>query len=82
MKHLKSALIATTLTLLAASPALSAQIDTSRTYSSGLLVGLFLGFCALIVVMQLVPSLIMLYGFIKGAFSKQARPRRQGAGVR
>jgi hypothetical protein len=82
MKHLKSALIGTTLSLLTVSPALAAHVDTSRTYSSGLLVGLFLGFCALIVVMQLVPSLIMLYGFIKGAFSKEAKPRRQGVGVR
>ena len=82
MKHLKTSLIALTLTLLASSPALAAHIDTSRTYSSGLLIGLFLGFCALIVVMQLVPSLIMLYGFIKGVFSKEAKPRRQGVGVR
>jgi len=82
MKHLKTSLIALTLTLLASSPALAAHIDTSRTYSSGLLIGLFLGFCALIVVMQLVPSLIMLYGFIKGVFSKETKPRRQGVGVR
>ena len=82
MKQLKTSLIALTLTLLAGSPALAAYVDTSRTYSSGLLIGLFLGFCALIVVMQLVPSLIMLYGFIKGVFSKEAKPRRQGVGVR
>ena len=82
MKHLKTALTGLTLSLLASSPALAAHIDTSRTYSSGLLVGLFLGFCALIVVMQLVPSLIMLYGFIKGAFSKESKTRRQGVGVR
>ncbi len=82
MKHLKPSIVALTLTLLAASPALAAQVDTSRTYSSGLLIGLFLGFCALIVVVQLVPSLIMLYGFIKGAFSKETKPRRQGVGVR
>ena len=83
MKHLKTCLIGLSLTLLAGSPALAAtHIDTSRTYSSGILIGLFLGFCALIVVVQLVPSLIMLYGFIKGVFSKEAKPRRQGVGVR
>lgn len=82
MKHLKTAIVALSLTLLAAAPALAGQIDTSRTYSSGLLIGLFLGFCALIVVMQLVPSLIMLYGFIKSIFARTAKPRRQGVGVR
>jgi len=82
MKTLKTAIVALTLTLLASSPALAAHVDTSRTYSSGILIGLFLGFCALIVVMQLVPSLIMLYGFIKGAFSKETKQRRQGVGVR
>jgi hypothetical protein len=41
-------------------------VDTSRTYSSGLLIGLFLAFCALLVVVQLMPSVMLLVGFIKG----------------
>ena len=41
-------------------------VDTSRTYSSGLLIGIFLAFCALLVVVQLLPSLMLLAGFIKG----------------
>ena len=45
-------------------PALA--VDTSRTYSSGLLIGFFLAFCALLVVVQLMPSLMLLVGFIKG----------------
>src|SRR5512139_3018716 len=45
-------------------PALA--VDTSRTYSSGLLIGIFLGFCALLVVVQLMPSVMLLVGFIKG----------------
>jgi hypothetical protein len=45
-------------------PALA--VDTSRTYSSGLLIGVFLAFCALLVVVQLVPSIMLLVGFIKG----------------
>ena len=45
-------------------PALA--VDTSRTYSSGLLIGIFLGFCALLVVVQLMPSIMLLIGFIKG----------------
>ena len=84
MKQLKTSLIALTLTLLAGSPALAAtHIDTSRTYSSGILIGLFLGFCALIVVVQLVPSIMMLVAFIREAMAKrQAKPKRQGVGVR
>jgi len=84
MKHLKTICTAAIATLFASSPvwAASGYVDISRTYSSGLLISLFLGFCALIVVMQLIPSLIMLYGFIKGALSKEAKPRRQGVGVR
>jgi hypothetical protein len=41
-------------------------VDTSKTYSSGLLIGIFLAFCALIVVVQLMPSIMLLVGFIKG----------------
>jgi hypothetical protein len=41
-------------------------VDTTKTYSSGLLIGIFLAFCALIVVVQLMPSVMLLIGFIKG----------------
>jgi hypothetical protein len=41
-------------------------VDTSKTYSSGLLIGIFLAFCALIVVVQLMPSVMLLIGFVKG----------------
>ncbi|MCK4508515.1 MAG: hypothetical protein KAU27_08245 [Desulfuromonadales bacterium] len=49
---------------LMADPALA--VDTSQTYSSGILVGAFLAFCALIVVAQLMPTLIILFSFVKG----------------
>jgi hypothetical protein len=45
----------------------AAHIDTSVTYNSGILVLAFAGFLALVVVMQVVPALISLYGMIKGA---------------
>lgn len=48
---------------LMADPALA--VDTSQTYSSGILVGAFLAFCALIVVAQLMPTLIILFSFVK-----------------
>lgn len=55
-----------TLALALASSAPAFAVDTSRTYSSGLLIGIFLAFCALIVVVQLAPSIMLLLGFIKG----------------
>jgi len=53
-------------------PALA--VDTSRTYSSGLLIGMFLAFCALLVVVQLLPSLMLLVGFIKGLARRTETP--------
>jgi len=41
-------------------------VDTAKTYSSGLLIAVFLAFCALLVVAQLMPSIMLLIGFIKG----------------
>lgn len=83
MKHLRTAFVGLALAVLASTPAWSAgnYVDTSRTYSSGILIGLFLGFCALIVVVQLVPSIIMLTSFIKQALGNR-KPKRQGVGVR
>ena len=63
MKTLKSTAMGI-LMLMLASPALA--VDTTTTYSSGILVGIFLGFCALIVVVQLMPTIMLLVGFIKG----------------
>ncbi len=39
--------------------------------SSSLLLTLFLGFFALIVVFQLVPAVLMFVGIVKGLFSRQ-----------
>lgn len=58
------------LSLLTASPAFA--VDTSQTYNSGLLVVGFLGFCALILMVQLFPALMMLFGWIKGLFKGAA----------
>jgi hypothetical protein len=55
-----------TLILSLASSLPAFAVDTSRTYSSGLLIGFFLAFCALLVVVQLMPSVMLLIGFIKG----------------
>ena len=55
-----------TMALAVASTVPAFAVDTTKTYSSGLLIGLFLAFCALIVVVQLMPSIMLLVGFIKG----------------
>jgi len=54
----------TTLTMsLFAMPAFA--LDTAKTYNSGILVLLFVGFCALIIVAQLVPAVLALFGLTK-----------------
>ncbi len=73
MKGYRSLLMGMSMLMIMASPAFA--VDTTKTYSSGILVGLFLGFCALIVVVQLMPTIMLLVGFVKGLLkgsSKQA----------
>lgn len=53
-------------------------VDTTQTYQSGYLVLLFLGVCALIVVAQMVPALILLMGTLS-AFFKRVRGREKVA---
>ncbi len=63
--------IFTTLSLILMSvPAMAA--DTSKVYNSGILVLLFVGFCALLVVAQLLPAVMSLFGMTKNA-AKSAR---------
>ncbi|MBN2645276.1 MAG: hypothetical protein JXR59_07380 [Desulfuromonadaceae bacterium] len=61
MKKLLSLVIAS---LMLASPAL-AETTAGRTDHSGILVWAFLGFCALIVVAQLLPALLVILGVVK-----------------
>ena len=63
MKKFRSLFLGIPMLALIAEPAFA--VDTTQTYSSGLLVGAFLAFCALIVVVQLMPTLIILAGFVK-----------------
>ena len=42
-------------------------VSTSRVYSSGIFVIGFLAFCALVVVVQLIPAIMTMWGMIKGA---------------
>ena len=64
--------IITTLTLsLFAVPAFA--VDTTQTYNSGILVLLFVGFCALLIVAQLVPAVLTLFGMTKEAVKQRGR---------
>lgn len=66
MKSLiKNIALSTLVTLLAVSPAFAAE----QTGNSGLLSWLFLGFCGLVVVGQLIPACVMAFGIAKGVFS-------------
>jgi DNA-binding NtrC family response regulator len=67
----------TTLSLILMSvPAMAA--DTSKVYTSGILVLLFVGFCALLVVAQLLPAVMNLMGMTKNA-AKNASAKRAHA---
>ena len=57
------AIITTISLILFAVPAFA--VDTTQTYNSGILVLLFVGFCALLIVAQLVPAVLTLIGMTK-----------------
>jgi len=42
-------------------------VSTNRVYSSGIFVLGFIAFCALVVVVQLIPAIMTMWGMIKGA---------------
>ncbi len=75
MFSIKSLLSSLVITLLLISPALA--VDTSVTYNSGLLVLLFVGFCALLIVAQLIPALLVLFGMTKAATRGLSEKRKQ-----
>lgn len=49
-----------------------AATEGRETDNSGLFVWIFLGFCALIVVAQLIPAAMMLFGVVKGVKKDKA----------
>jgi hypothetical protein len=53
-------------------------VDTTQTYQSGILVLVFLGVCALIIVAQMVPALILMLGTV-AAFAKKLRSKEKVA---
>ncbi len=78
MFPIKSVLSTIAITLMLVTPAFA--IDTAQTYSSGLLVMLLVGFCGLLVVAQLVPALLVLFGLTKAV--AQGLSEKRAAGVK
>jgi hypothetical protein len=76
MKNLLATTTGLALSLLLSSPALA--VDTTKVYNSGLLVLAFLGFCALIVVAQLLPAIFLLIGSLR-SMVKEAKKGRVAA---
>lgn len=59
------------LTTTAALASSDGTVSTNQVLISGPLILLFLGFCALVVVIQLIPAMITLYGMIRGALDNK-----------
>ena len=66
--------ISTLAILLAAAPSAFAS-TTTRVFSSSILVLAFVGFLALIVVIQLIPAIMALIGALKGLAKKDEDTR-------
>lgn len=80
MKPLNLLISFLTLGLAASQPAFAAS--TTTVYSSGILVLLFVGFCALVIVVQMIPALLTLWGMIIGLFTSKPREEVREIDVR
>jgi hypothetical protein len=69
MRTLSTVFSAVALSLVTSTVALASSGAPTKVFVSGPLILLFLGFCALVVVIQCIPAIIMLYGMIKGTVS-------------
>lgn len=72
---MKTAIATIFLVLAVINPAFAAD---TVVYKSGILVSLFVGVCALIVVAQLVPALMLVAGFIKELTQKKEAATSDG----
>ena len=67
--NLKTTSMTIAISLMAATCANAAS--TNKVFMSNTLIFLFLGLCAAVVAIQLIPSMIMLYGMIKAALEQK-----------
>jgi hypothetical protein len=68
---LKTVFSTIVLSIATSGAALASSGATNKIFVSGPLILIFLGFCALVVVIQCIPAIIMLYGMIKGVASSK-----------
>ena len=64
---------AVALSLATSTGAIASSGATNKVFISGPLILLFLDFCALVVVIQCIPAIIVLYGMIKGAVDSKKK---------
>ena len=64
MRQIRTTFTTIAMVLAAAGPTLAA--DTTKVYSSGALVLAFVALCALVIVAQMTPAVMMFVGLIKG----------------
>ena len=75
---MKTKRITTLLSVLLLAPATSALAEAAaRQDSSQLLVWAFLGMCALIVIIQLMPVVMLAYGMVKGLLKGKETPTQE-----
>ena len=69
MNKVKQFFLTWVVLLLMATPAFA--VDTTLVFTSGPLVLVFLGVCALIVVMQLIPALVLFGSMVTAVFKQK-----------
>lgn len=72
-----STLVKAALLTLAATPAFA--VDTAKVYNSGLMVMIFLGFFAMVVLVQLMPAISVLLGMIREMVNGTPQVKNQTA---
>lgn len=60
------ALIATIVTIAGFVPVAAFAASSNNVDNSGIFVWIFLGFCALIVLAQVIPAILLMFGMVKG----------------
>lgn len=73
MKTTRTLLCSLAMVLMTVLPAFA--VNTAKVYKSGPMVLIFLGFFALLVVVQLIPALTTLFGMIKGLLAERGKAR-------
>jgi len=60
------AFIATIVTIAGFVPVAAFAASSNNVDNSGIFVWIFLGFCALIVLAQVIPAILLMFGMVKG----------------